>query len=137
MADTRAYPEVGKLEPGNEEGLEGEIPWDIVEDEPESDALGEIEKAEHDPVREPLNVILRRGRLNGLEGQICGESPADEVGDGSSEGVEYVQEHQEERATEYGVRLGNLCPLLEVEQDGVLCELRATYQHTTNKLEAA
>lgn len=44
------YPEVGKLEPDNEDGLEGEIPRDVVKDSAKGEALEEVEGTEDGPV---------------------------------------------------------------------------------------
>lgn len=63
------------------------------------------------------------GRLDGLEGEVRGEGPADEIGDGGGEGVDGVEDGQEQQGAEDGVCLGDLGALLEVVEDGVLCEL--------------
>jgi len=56
-----------KLEPKNEEGLEGEVPGEVVKDDTECKAFKEIEEAEDDPIGEPLYVVLRASRLECLE----------------------------------------------------------------------
>lgn len=61
------YTEGRELEPDNESRLEGEVPGDVVEDDAEGEGFHEVEEAEHDPVGEPLDIIVRRGRLDGLE----------------------------------------------------------------------
>ena len=66
---------------------------------------------------------MRRGRLDGLEGEVGGEPPANEVGDGRGEGVEAVQEGEQEDAAEDSVCLGNGRALLKVDEDRVLGEL--------------
>lgn len=71
--------ERGELEPDNEDGLEGEVPREVVKDDTERKALEEVEEAEDDPVREPLNVIVMRGRLERLHRKVCGHRPAEEV----------------------------------------------------------
>ena len=112
-----------ELEPEDEDGLECVIEGDVVEDDGEGKGLEEVEEAKSDPVGEPLDVILVSGRLDGLEGEVGGESPADEIGDGGSEGVyEHKQNEQEGRAND-AIALGDLCPLLELVQDGVSREL--------------
>lgn len=68
------------------------------------------------------------GRLEGLEGQECGNCPTDEVGDGTGEGVDEVEEGKEEDTTENTVRLGDLCAFLELRQHGVFGELRVEKQ---------
>lgn len=47
------------------------------------------------PVREPLLVVIGAGRLDGLDGEVGGEDPADEVGDGLGE-AEHVEEDQDD-----------------------------------------
>jgi len=68
-----------ELEPENEEGLEGEVPWEVVEDDAEGKGLDKVEETEDDPVSQPLNIILRSRGLEGLEGQVGGKSPTEEV----------------------------------------------------------
>lgn len=63
------------------------------------------------------------GRLDGLEGEVRGEGPADEIGDGGGEGVDGVEDGQEQQGAEDGVCLGHLGALLKVVEHGVLCEL--------------
>jgi hypothetical protein len=60
------------LEPDDEDGLEGEVPRDIVEDDTEGEGFEEVEETKDDPVGEPLYVIMRRGRFDGLEGEVSG-----------------------------------------------------------------
>ena len=117
------YAEGRELEPENEQALEGEIPGEVIEHNAEGEALEEVEEAEHDPVREPLDVVLVAGALKGLDGEVGGQSPADEIRDGGCEGVDRVEDGKENDGTEEGVALGHLGALLERVQDGVLGEL--------------
>ena len=73
------YAEGGELEPNDEGRLEGEVPGDVVEDEAEGERFHEIEEDEHDPVGEPLNIVVRGGRFNRLEGAVGGEAPSYEI----------------------------------------------------------
>lgn len=73
------YAEGWELEPDNEEGLEGEVPRDIVEDDTESEGFEEVEEAKDYPVGEPLYIIMGRGRFDGLEGEVSGQTPTHEV----------------------------------------------------------
>lgn len=50
-----------QLEPHDKQGLEGEIPWNIVENDAQSKAFEEVEETKHDPVCQPLNIILGCG----------------------------------------------------------------------------
>jgi len=68
-----------ELEPENEECLEGEVPWEVIEDDTEGERLHKVEGAKDDPVSQPLNIILRSRCLEGLEGQVSGKSPTEEV----------------------------------------------------------
>jgi len=79
--------EAGELEPDDEDGLEREVPGEVVQDGAESNALEEVEETEDDPVCEPLDVILVAGGLEGLERQDGGNGPTDDVGDGPGQGV--------------------------------------------------
>lgn len=50
------------------------------------------------PVGQPLLVIVALGALNGLDGEVSGEDPADNVGNGLSE-AEDVEEDKDNGAT--------------------------------------
>jgi len=56
-----------ELEPDNEDALEGEVPGNVVEEDGEGERLKEVEKAEHGPVGEPLDVVVCRWALNSLK----------------------------------------------------------------------
>jgi len=56
-----------ELEPNNEDALEGEVPGNVVEEDGEGERLKEVEKAEHGPVGEPLDVVVCRWALNSLK----------------------------------------------------------------------
>lgn len=45
------------------------------------------------PVSQPLLVVVGAGGLDSLDGEVGGEGPADEVGDGGSE-AEQIQEDE-------------------------------------------
>ena len=74
-----AYSEGRELEPENEESLEGEVPWEVIEDDTESERLDKVEETKDRPVSQPLDVILRSRCLEGLEGQVGRECPTEEV----------------------------------------------------------
>ena len=76
-----------KLEPEDEEGLEGIVEGEIVKDGSKGNGFKEIEEAKDDPVCQPLNVVLMAGRLDRLERQISWEEPSNQVGNGGSEGI--------------------------------------------------
>lgn len=61
------HSESGELEPKDEDGLEGKVPWDVVQDNSESHAFEEVEEAENDPVGEPLDIVLDARRFKSLE----------------------------------------------------------------------
>lgn len=63
------------------------------------------------------------GRLNGLEGEVRGETPADKVRYGRSESVDGVEEEREGDTAEEDVGLGDLRALLDAVHDRVLAEL--------------
>ena len=111
------------MQPEDEEGLEREVPGEVVEDDAEGEGLEEVEEAEDDPVGEPLDVVGGTRGLEGLDGEVGGEGPADKIGDGGREGVDAVEDGEEEDGTEEGVALGHLSALLEGVQDGILGEL--------------
>jgi len=68
-----------QLEPKDEDRFECKVPWNIIQNDSECKAFEEIEEAEHDPIRKPLDVILRHGRLESLEREIRGKCPTHEV----------------------------------------------------------
>lgn len=77
--EKETYAERWELEPDNEDALESEVPWDVVEEHGEGDRLEEVEEAEHSPICEPLNVIVCLRALNRLEREVGGETPSNEV----------------------------------------------------------
>lgn len=97
----------GKPTPNGEESLEDKPHGDPVEDGSETEGLGEVEGAEDDlglgagslghvsthPVGQPLLVVVGAGRLDGLDREVGGKGPTDEVGDGLGE-AEDVEEDQ-------------------------------------------
>ncbi len=85
---TKTYACAWELEPNDEDGLEGEVPGEIVEKSTESKALNEVEEAKDDPVSKPLNVVVVSGRLDSFDGKISRERPTEEVGNRRSEGVD-------------------------------------------------
>jgi len=112
-----------ELEPEGEDSLEGEVPREVVEDDTESEALDEVEATEYDPVCEPLDIILRLGRFESLEGKVSRETPADEIRNGCGERVEEMEEGDQKEQANDGVGLGHLSALFEVVKDWVLGEL--------------
>ena len=66
---------------------------------------------------------MRSRGFKGLEGQVGGESPADEVRNGCSERVEAVKEEEERDGANDDVSLGYLGAFLESLQSGVVVEL--------------
>lgn len=111
--------------PDDEDGLENKVHGDPVENGSDSHGLSEVEAAKDGPVGEPLLVVVGAGRLDGLDGEVGRERPADQVGDGRRE-AEHVEEDEHDRARaqgEHTVRLGNLGLLLDLPQDRVLVQL--------------
>ena len=123
MTWKRTYASDRELEPEDEDGLEGEIPGEVVEDDAESEAFREVEEAEDDPVREPLDVIGVARALERLDGEIGGKSPAHEIRDRRRKRVDGVENSKQDDGTEESVALGHLSALLEGVQDGILGEL--------------
>lgn len=116
------------MEPNNEDGLEHEIPGEVVENDAKSKALEEVEETEHDPIRKPLDVILGSRRLDSLERQVGRESPTHEVGYGCCERVDEMEESEEGESSQDGVRLGDLRALFKGVKDGVFRELRRRFK---------
>jgi len=83
-----AYTESRELKPDDEHGFHGEVPREIIQHNSDGETLDKVEETKNDPVGEPLDVILRRGCLDGFEREISRKKPADEIGYGSSEGVD-------------------------------------------------
>jgi hypothetical protein len=68
---------------------------------------------------------MGRGRLDSLEGEVSGKTPSDEIRHGGGEGVERVENDDEDETTNNSVGLGDLSALLEGVEDGILGELRS------------
>ena len=79
---------------------------------------------EDNPVREPLDIIVVAGGLEGLDGEVGRKSPADELRDGLREGVDEEGDEHERGHGEEAIGLGDLCPLLELVRDRVLGQLQ-------------
>jgi hypothetical protein len=120
----KTYAELREVEVHDEDGLDGEVPGDIVEDEAESKALGQVEETKDDPVGKVLDVIGVSGGLDRAEGEVGGEEEADEVGNGHGESVDGVEEEDHGGTTEHEVRLGHIGALLSLGEHGVLGELK-------------
>lgn len=69
------------------------------------------------PVREPLLVVIGAGRLDGLDGEVGGEGPADEVGDGLGE-TEHVEEDQDDGPAGVGQRCESKPSSFNYEAEG-------------------
>jgi len=115
--------ESGQLEPDEEDGLEGEIPGNIVEHDTEGKALCEVEGAEDDPICEPLNVVLVSGGLESLEGEVCWDGIADKVGYRCGKRVHEMEKSEKENTSKYGICFRNLGAFLESGENGVVREL--------------
>jgi len=123
VVESHGAPGGGELEPEDERGLDGEVVRDVVEDGAEGQALDEGEEPEDSPVGEPLGVVILSGGLDGAVGEVGGEGPSDEVGDGEREGVDEDGGEEEGGGDERAVRLGDLGLGLELVEDRVLAQL--------------
>lgn len=113
----------GELEPEDENGLEGVVEGEIVEEDAEGKRLDKVEEAKDDPIRQPLNVIIMPRGLDGAEAEVGGKSPADEVGGGCSEGVDEDEEGAEDGAGDDQSGLGDLRAGLNIVEHRVAREL--------------
>ncbi len=94
-----------------------------MEYETESDTLSESEESKDDPVSQPLNIVIVSGGFDGLDGEIGGEEPSNEIGDRGREAVDRVKDSEQNDTTKEGVALGDLSTLLEAVENWVLGEL--------------
>lgn len=85
---------LGQHQPDGKGQLDGKVVGDVVEDNSEGGRLDVVEETEDDPVAEPLGVVTLLRGLERVAGEVGGEGPSDEVGDGLSE-AEEVEEDQE------------------------------------------
>jgi len=115
--------ESGELKPDDEKSLEGEVPREVVKYHSQGKALQEVEETEHGPVCQPLDIISNAWGFDSPEGEVSRESPANEVGDRCSEGVDEVEDSEEEDTAENCVSFGNLGPLFKVVKNGIFREL--------------
>jgi len=109
-----------ELEPENEEGLEGIVEWKIIKDHSQSDRFSEVEETEDNPVCEPLDIIFVTRAFDGLEGEISGKSPSNEVGNWSSECVDEDEKGENKDASEDEEGFGDLSASFEIVKDWVL-----------------
>lgn len=111
-------------EPEDEEGLGNEVEGEPIQNRPDGGALNEVEEPEDDPVSQPLLVVGLSGALEGLDTQVSGKNPTNQVGQGAGQSEE-VEEDQEDGGgseTEDTVDFGNTSLSLDVVKDGVLTE---------------
>ena len=120
------HSECRELEPEDEDSLEGEIPGEVVENDAEREAFNEVEEPEDDPVGQPLDIILDARRLESLEGEVGGESPADEVAHWRSKRVDEKEQTEKDDSANGGVGFGNLSALLKGVHDWIFRELCAS-----------
>lgn len=114
----------GHLHPKNESGLEGEVPGEVVKDDAESSAFGEVEETKDSPICQPLEIICMIGRLKCLEGQEGREGPSEKVGHGLCNGVYKDKEDECGSKDHSTVCLGDLSPLFDLVDNWVLGELQ-------------
>lgn len=119
----RTYPGGGKLEPDDESGLDGEVPWNVVDDKTESEALDKVEETKDGPVSQPLDVIFVAGSLDGAHREEGREGPSDEVGNGESEGVDEDHGEESQRGDDDTVVLGHASLFLQLVEDRVPTKL--------------
>ena len=89
-----------KHKPDNRKRLERVVEGEPVQDEAHK-RLDKVEETEHNPVREPLDVVLRLGRLKRIQREVHGNEETNEVGQetGEAEGKSssshiHVEENQ-------------------------------------------
>lgn len=112
-------------EPDGEKGLENKVHRNPVENRPQTHGLDEVKRTKDDPIGQPLLVIVGLRRLNGQDGKVSGESPADKVGDGLGK-AKHIEEDEKDRGetkSDDTIGLGDLCLLLKLTEDGVLVKL--------------
>lgn len=123
MCNNRTHPNVRQLKPQHGDRLQRIVPWNIVQDESQRDALRKVEKAKEDPVGEPLDVILWRGAFEGFKGEVRWKGPSNEVRDRCGERVDEMEEGEKEDGANSQDGLGHLRVLLKRVQHCILCEL--------------
>ena len=119
----RTYAEEREPEPEDEQRLVCEVPGPIGEHDVERERLDDVEEAEDGPVGDPLGIVMRRGRLDGFQGEVGRGGPADEVGDRCAGGLEVVEENERTDTAEGNVCLGDGRALLKAREGGPLFEL--------------
>jgi hypothetical protein len=129
------------LQPKDEQGLEREVPREVIQKGTKGKALCKIEEAENDPIGQPLCVIVVSRWLKGLEREVRRKTPSNEIGGGSSEGVDEVKEGEERDSTKKGVCLWYLNTLLQAYEYRILGQLetardslKAVASHGVRKL---
>lgn len=117
------YTEGWKLQPEDEHRLEGKVPWEVVKNHSECNALEEVEEPKNNPICEPLYVILVPGAFQRLEGEVARKGPSNEVRNRCGERVDKVEKGEEKNSAADEIGFWNLSSLLECVQHWVLCEL--------------
>jgi hypothetical protein len=113
----------GELEPEDKESLEGIVEGEIVKNHSQGEGFKEVEETEHNPVREPLDVVLVTRSLNSLEREISWEEPSNKVRGRGSKGVNEDENRSEAHSTHDQEGLGYLSTLLKVVEDRIFGKL--------------
>lgn len=121
VEDDLSAAEHGQGEPQEEHKLEDEVEGEPVDNVDE--ALDDSEEGEHDPVGQPLGVIIGVVREERIDGIVAGDDETGEVGEKLSAKVEDDEEEVQGAEADGTVRLGNVGGLFNVVQDGVLGKL--------------
>lgn len=129
----KTYLEGRKLKPDNKDGLEGKVKGEIVQNQPQSKTFEESEETKHNPVRQPLHVILMLRGLERLEGEVGREAPSNKIWDGCCERIDEDEKGEKGYCAENSVGFGNLCLFLNLVQDRIFCQLNKTIQLNDKK----
>ncbi|ETN01906.1 hypothetical protein PPTG_23982 [Phytophthora nicotianae INRA-310] len=118
----------GHEQPQQEAELEGVVEGDPVQQEVGKD-LDEVEAGVHDPVREPLHVVLLVVRLDGLERAVGRVHEAHEVADESSAEAHEQQQQNQSRAARHQVQLLHARGVLRLLQHRELLQVLGPLVH--------
>lgn len=113
--------EDGQREPQQENELEGEIEGKPVNDVHKG--LNDSKEGEHNPVCQPLRIIMLGSGEEGLEGVVAGNHKTSDVGQKLTAKVEDDEEEIKQDSAENSIGLGNTALSLEVDESRVPAQL--------------
>jgi hypothetical protein len=113
--------EHGKREPEEEKELEDKVKWEPVDNV--NEALGHSEECEHNPVGQPLSIIISVMGEEGGHGVVARDDESSDIGKKLATEVEDNEEEVQGTSANHGIGFGDTGLLLDIVDGRVLGQL--------------